>query len=95
MDNFMNKLSSVRAEIESSLINYPNPKPSFSILFASRESCYDFHLGEISRKGTFLYTYVNLNSLKIKTRPRRQRSFKKKREKACFFVEIKIFLDLK
>lgn len=52
-DNFMNKLSSVRAEIESSLINYPNPKPSFSILFASRESCYDFHLGEIkSAEGT-------------------------------------------
>lgn len=46
-DNFLKKLSSVRTEIELSLMNYPDPKPSFSILFASREAYYDFHLGEI------------------------------------------------
>ena len=47
-NDFLNKLSSVRTEIESSLMNYPEPKPSFSILFASRESYYNFHLGEIN-----------------------------------------------
>lgn len=46
-NNFSKKLSSVKTEIESSLMKYPNPKPAFSILFASRESYYDFHLGEI------------------------------------------------
>ena len=54
----------------------------------------DFHLDEISRKGNFLYTYVNLNSLKIKTRPRRQCSFKEKKgesmflcgSEACFYI---------
>ncbi len=40
--------SSIRTEIESSIINYPNPKPSFTILFASRESYYNFHLGKIT-----------------------------------------------
>lgn len=46
-NDFTNKLLSFKTEIESSLMNYPYPKLSFSILFASRESYYDFHLGEI------------------------------------------------
>lgn len=60
-DNFITKLSSVANEIGSSLVNYPNPKPSFSILFASRESYYDFHLGEIkSEKGN-----INCEEIKL------------------------------
>lgn len=46
-DNFLSKLTTIRDEIASSLKNYPNPKPSFTILFASRESNYEFHLGKI------------------------------------------------
>ena len=60
-NNFLKKLSSVRTEIESSLSKYPNPKPSFSILFASRESYYDFHLGKItSDKGNISYEEIVL-----------------------------------
>ncbi len=50
-EQFSNKLSSIRTEIESSLINYSNPKPSFTILLASRESYYNFHLGKITSIG--------------------------------------------
>ena len=47
-DNFSKKLLSIKTEFESSIMIYPHPKPSFSILFASREAYYDFHLGEIT-----------------------------------------------
>lgn len=60
-NNFLKKLLSIRTEIESSLMNYPNPKPSFSILFASRESYYSFHLGEIkSDKGNISCEEIRL-----------------------------------
>lgn len=49
-DNFLSKLATIKSEIASSLANYPNPKPSFTILFASRESYYEFHLGKIESK---------------------------------------------
>lgn len=45
-DSFSSKLLTIKAEIVSALNNYPQ-KPSFTILFASRESYYDFHLGKI------------------------------------------------
>lgn len=45
-DNFSLKLLTIKAEIVSALNNYPQ-KTSFTVLFASRESYYDFHLGKI------------------------------------------------
>lgn len=59
-NSFLSKLLAIKTEITVALKNYPS-KPSFTILFASRESYYEFHLCSISSdKGTVTYQEIEL-----------------------------------